>query len=98
MDIIDKVAERVTADDGEAAVEDAFFYEMYQKFIRQELDKFFKNLDQTLLKIQHGEWPPKMEYKVMRYKPMGMTDQEFREHLVDEYLSWKHEVQGLIRE
>jgi hypothetical protein len=40
--------------------------------------------------INEGKWPnSRLEYSVMRYKPLSMTDEEFREELYEPFMAWR---------
>ena len=88
MDITDRVAKRVQAD----GAEDAFKYEM-QHFFSNKVRALLDELQDTIFNIQQGNWPSGWEYKVLRHKPMKMTNEEFLNAVVDQYIDWSNKVQ-----
>jgi hypothetical protein len=48
--------------------------------------------------LDDGVWPERrMEQGVMRYKPMKLMDDDFREQVVDAYSDWASSIRKLLK-
>jgi hypothetical protein len=71
--------------------ESAFDKEL-KPYFQDLLNVAWKGISRIIDDIDEGRWPDKrLEYAVMRYKPLSMTDEDFREALFDSYMKWKGE-------
>jgi len=82
--------------DKQAAVreaDNAFQKELLPRLFEPVLERAINDIQGLFHDIDEGKWPNnQIEYAVMRYKPLSMTDEEFIEALYDPYSKWLNKV------
>jgi len=67
----------------------AFFYQL-QPLLKNELEAARQRMHKLMSAIVHDKWPStRVEYGVMRYKPLSMDAAEFRNELYGAYVAYE---------
>ena len=80
------------------ATENAWQYELLP-WVAKEVEALLKDsLDKQMLKVQRGQFDDtRLQYAVMRYKPLEQTDKEFLKELIGYYLAWRGDLKNLLK-
>lgn len=75
--------------EGSSREADQAFHNEVQPLLQNFISKAQAQIEDMVSDIVDGKFPnSRVEYAVMRYKPMSMTDEEFLEGLYDPYDKW----------
>lgn len=78
---------------GSSREADQAFYNEVKPLLEKFLSIAQAHIAETITDIADGKFPnSRVEYAIMRYKPLSMTDEDFLEALYEPYYKWVRNV------